>query len=147
MRVVDIMTKNVTCCAPDTSLRDVARLMVDLDCGAVPVVDDMRSKKPIGIVTDRDITCKTVARGSNPLQLRAKDVMSDGCVTVTPDMSLDACCAQMQENQIRRIVVVDDSGACCGIVAQADIAIEAPERDTAAVVKRVSEPSAAGQAH
>jgi CBS domain-containing protein len=142
MRVRDIMTRNVTCCAPDTNLRDVARLMVELDCGAVPVVDDMGNKRPVGSVTDRDITCKAVARGKNPLELRAKDVMSDGCVTVTPDMSLDDCCAKMEENQIRRVVVVDEGGACCGIVAQADIAIEAPEHETAEVVKRVSEPSA-----
>jgi CBS-domain-containing membrane protein len=53
----------------------------------------------------------------------------------------------MQEKQIRRVVVVDKDGACCGIVAQADIAIEAPEHETAEVVKRVSEPSAAGPMH
>jgi CBS domain-containing protein len=147
MRVADIMTTNVTCCTPDTSLRDVARLMVEADCGAVPVVNEMRDKRPVGIVTDRDITCKAVARGKNPLELKAKDVMSDGCVSVTPDMSLDDCCAQMQEKQIRRVVVVDKDGACCGIVAQADIAIEAPEHETAEVVKRVSEPSAAGPMH
>jgi CBS domain-containing protein len=147
MRVADIMTTNVTCCTPDTSLRDVARLMVETDCGAVPVVNEMRGKRPVGIVTDRDITCKAVARGKNPLELKAKDVMSDGCVSVTPDMSLDDCCTQMQEKQIRRVVVVDKDGACCGIVAQADIAIEAPEHETAEVVKRVSEPSAAGPMH
>jgi CBS domain-containing protein len=147
MRVADIMTTNVTCCTPDTSLRDVARLMVEADCGAVPVVNEMRDKRPVGIVTDRDITCKAVARGKNPLELKAKDVMSDGCVSVTPDMSLDDCCTQMQEKQIRRVVVVDKDGACCGIVAQADIAIEAPEHETAEVVKRVSEPSAAGPMH
>ena len=147
MKVRDIMTRNVTCCAPDTNLREVARLMVELDCGAVPVVDDMRNKRPVGIVTDRDITCKAVARGKNPLELQAKDVMSEGCVTVTPDMSLDDCCTQMESNQIRRVVVVDENGACCGIVAQADIAIEAPEHDTAEVVKRVSEPSAPAPPH
>jgi CBS domain-containing protein len=147
MRVADIMTRNVTCCAPDMNLRDVARLMVELDCGAVPVVDEMRSKRPIGIVTDRDITCKAVARGKNPLEMQAKDVMSEGCVTVTAETSLDDCCAKMEENQIRRIVVVDKDGACCGIVAQADVAIEAPAHDTAEVVKRVSEPSAAGPLH
>ena len=147
MRVVDIMTRSVTCCTPDTGLRDVARLMVELDCGAVPVVDDMRKKRPVGMVTDRDITCKAVARGKNPLELQAKDVMSDGCVTVTPDMSLADCCARMEDNQIRRVIVVDENGACCGIVAQADIAIEAPEHETAEVVKRVSEPSAPAPPH
>jgi CBS domain-containing protein len=141
MRVKDIMTDTVAFCLPNTGLRDVARLMVEHDCGAVPVVEKLGTKVPVGIVTDRDITCKAVGQGKNPLDLRADDVMSSGCVTVTPDTSLEDCCREMEENQIRRVIVVDRSGACCGIVAQADIALGAPEHETAEVVKKVSGPS------
>jgi predicted transcriptional regulator len=63
-----------------------------------------------------------------------------------PDTSLDECCRVMEENQIRRIPVVDGDGACCGIVALADIAKHAAKRDTAEVVREVSEPSGSASA-
>src|SRR5688500_15966494 len=79
MRVRDIMSKNVACCSPETSLPEVARMMVDNDCGEIPVVTV--SRVPIGVVTDRDITCRTVAEGKNPLLMEAGDCMTTPCVT------------------------------------------------------------------
>ena len=140
MQVKDIMTDAVASCTRDTNLQDVAQLMVEHDCGALPIFEKAGSEVPVGIITDRDITCKAVARGKNPLELKAGDLMTSGCITVTPGTSLEDCCTLMEENQIRRVVVVDRNGACCGIVAQADLALEAPEHNTAKVVKRVSEP-------
>src|SRR5206468_3204334 len=122
----------------DTSLQDVAILMVEHDCGEIPVVDNLQSKRPVGVVTDRDITCRTVALGKNPLELRARDCMSSPAVTVTPETGLDDCCSVMEDNQLRRIPVVDESGCCCGIVSQADIAQNASKSDAGAVVKEVS---------
>lgn len=139
MRVRDIMSKNVACCAPETSLREVARMMVENDCGEIPVVN--ASRVPIGVVTDRDITCRAVAEGKNPLLMDAGDCMTAPCVTVTPETSLDECCETLESNQIRRVPVVDETGACCGMVSQADIALHAPKTETAEVVKKVSEPS------
>jgi len=138
MQVKDIMTKDPTCCTPDTNLQEVARLMVEHDCGEIPVVENKQSMKPVGVVTDRDICCRTVAEGKNPLGMTAGDCMSGPCVTVTPEMSVEDCCRVMEENQIRRVPVVDENGACCGIVAQADIAQHAPNQETAEVVKVVS---------
>ena len=140
MQVRDIMTPDPACCTPDTPLPDVARQMVDHDCGEIPVVDPS-TKAPIGVVTDRDITCRAVAENRNPLELRAKDCMSTPVVTVTPQTEVDDCCRTMEENQVRRVPVVDERGACCGMVSQADIARLAPERETAAVVKDVSRPT------
>ena len=94
---------------------------------------------------DRDIVCRTVARGLNPLDLAVGDCMSTPCVTVTPDMSLEEC-AIMEENKIRRVPVVDADGSCCGIVALADIALNARRNVAAEVVKEVSEPTAAASA-
>jgi len=71
MQVTDIMTKNPACCTPDTNLQEVAMLMVEHDCGETPVVKDKKSMKLIGVITDRDITIRTVAEGKNPLEMTA----------------------------------------------------------------------------
>lgn len=136
MQTQEIMTTDPACCSPDTPLPEVARLMVEHDCGEIPVVD--ADKKPLGVVTDRDITCRTVAEGKNPLELTARDCMSSPVVTVTPETSVDDCCKVMEENQVRRVPVVDESGACCGMVSQADVAQRGSKEETAEVVKEVS---------
>ena len=137
--VSEIMTKDPACCAPSTGLQEVAQMMVDNDCGCIPVVD---SGEPVGTITDRDICCRTVAEGKNPLDLTAADAMTPNVVSVTPDTTLDECCKVMEDHQIRRVLVVDGDGACCGIIAQADIAVNAPAKDTAEVVQEVSKGAA-----
>jgi CBS domain-containing protein len=121
-------------------------MMIDHDCGEIPVVENKETKLPIGVITDRDIVCRTVARGLNPLDLTAADCMSTPCVTVTPDMSLEECSRIMEENQVRRVPVVDAAGFCCGIVALADIALNAKKNVAGEVVKEVSTPTAAASA-
>lgn len=137
MRVSDVMTRNVACCSPETSLLEVARMMVDHDCGEIPVVT--ASGVPVGVVTDRDITCRTVAEGRNALTLAARDCMTAPCVTVTPETSLEECCRVMESHRIRRVPVVDPAGEVCGIVAQADLARRGPRTEAAHVVKKVSQ--------
>ena len=146
MEVKDIMTPDPACCTPDTTLQRVAELMVENDCGEIPVVENLTNKLPVGVVTDRDIVCRTVAKGLNPLTLTASEYMTTPCVTVTPETSLDECCRVLEEKQIRRVPVVDASGSCCGIVALADIARHAQKREAGEVVKEVSEPSASASA-
>lgn len=146
MKVIDIMTPDPQCCTQDSTLQRVAKMMVEHDCGEIPVVESMESMLPIGVITDRDITCRTVAVGLNPLVMTVADCMTTPCVTVMPDTSLDDCCRIMEESQIRRVPVVDSSGACCGIVALADIARHAAKRETGEVVKEVSEPSESASA-
>ena len=141
MEVKDIMTKNPACCTTDANLQEVAQLMVEHDCGETPVVESKQNMKLVGVITDRDITCRSVAVGKNPLKMTAGDCMSSPCITVTPEMSLEDCCKVMEENQVRRVPVVDKLGACCGIVAQADIAQHASKQETARVVKKVSQPN------
>lgn len=121
-------------------------MMVDHDCGEIPVVENKETKQPIGVITDRDIVCRTIARGINPLDLTVAECMSKPCVTVTPDMSVEECSRIMEENKIRRVPVVDADGCCCGIVALADIALHAKRSVAAEVVKEVSEPTAAASA-
>jgi len=141
MEVKEVMTANPACCTPDTPLPAVAKLMVDNDCGEIPVVENKQSNIPVGVVTDRDIVCRTVAKDKNPLELTAADCMSTSIVTGTPDTPVEECCRIMEEKQIRRVPVVDANGACCGIVALADLAREAKSGVAGEVVKEVSEPS------
>lgn len=139
MQVREIMTESPACCSPNSSLQDAAKLRVEYDCGEIPVVDEQL--KPVGVVTDRDIACRAVAQGKDPAQTTVREVMSEPVVTVKPEDSVESCCQRMEENQIRRVPVVDDKGACCGMVAQADIASRAPEGKTSEVVRDVSRPS------
>lgn len=137
MKVRDVMTENPMCCAPDTPLQELARLMVEHDCGEIPIVDG-QSRRPVGVVTDRDIAVRVVAKGRNPLEMVARDCMSTPVVTVSPDDSVEECCQTMEAHQIRRVPVVDGDGSCVGIVSQADVALKASESKIAEVVKEVS---------
>src|SRR5919109_1316566 len=134
----DIMTSNPACCTPEHNVEQAAQMMVKHDCGEIPVVESNENMKPIGVITDRDITCRVVATGKNPGQTRVRDAMSSPPVTVKPETSIEECCRVLEQNQIRRVPVVDQSGRCCGIVSQADIAKTARTDQTAEVVKQVS---------
>jgi CBS domain-containing protein len=146
MKVKDVMTADPACCTSETTLQDVAQMMIEYDCGEIPVTKNEKTKVPIGVITDRDIVCRTVALGLNPLDLTVADCMSKPCVTVTPDMSLEECSRILEENKIRRVPVVDADGSCCGIVSLADIALRAGKGVAAEVVKEVSEPTATAAA-
>ena len=146
MQVKDMMTKDPACCTSDTSLPEVARMMVDKDCGEIPVVDNHSNKQPVGVVTDRDIVCRTIANGLNPLDLTAADCMSKPIVTVKPDMSLEECCKLMEEKLIRRVPVVDDRGACVGILALADVSLHTGKNVAGHIVREVSEPTSSASA-
>lgn len=138
MSVSTVMTANPACCTPSTPLSDVARLMVENDCGEIPVVEDMAGRKLAGVITDRDITTRIVATGQNSAEAKASDCMTTPCVSVTPDTTLDTCCELMQANKIRRVPVVDGAGGVVGIVSLADVVRTASASTTQSVVKEVS---------
>jgi CBS domain-containing protein len=143
MNIRDIMTKAPAYCMPESKLEDVARLMVLKNCGAIPIVDNADSLKPIGIVTDRDITCRSLAMGKNPLDLSARDVMTREPLALSPETSVEKCCEVMESKAVRRMLVVDEAGKCVGIVAQADIARNAPPAETAHFIHEISASSSA----
>jgi CBS domain-containing protein len=87
--VKDIMTASPACCTPDTELSEAARLMVEHDCGEIPVVDAKESMKTVGVITDRDITCRAVGAGKNPLTMKVRNCMSTPVVTIDRDATLD----------------------------------------------------------
>jgi CBS domain-containing protein len=135
------MTPNPIACVPETKLSEVARIMLERNCGAVPIIDKS-SSKPVGMITDRDITCRTVAAGKNPLDLTAGSIMTEKIFTVRDEDEVEKCLKLMEEKQVRRIPVVDAAGKFVGMVSQADIAQQLPEHETAELLRFVSKPSA-----
>lgn len=139
--LTSVMTPDPAVCTPDTPIRDVARMMSRNDCGEIPVVESEQNAKPVGVVTDRDIALRIVAEGRDIASARASDAMTSPATTVREDASIDDACALMEREQIRRVVVVDNAGKVCGIVAQADIARSGRDEETAELVREVSEPT------
>lgn len=133
-----IMTSNPAYCRTETPLHAVARLMIDHDCGGIPVVD--MDGKPLGFVTDRDVAVRVVAAGNFQDSTTAGDAMSSPCMTVKANTSLEDCTRLMEAERIRRVPVVDDEGRLSGIVSIADLALAGKHAATAEVVSEVSKP-------
>jgi CBS domain-containing protein len=127
-------------CEPDTVVRIVAEKMADRDVGAIPVVDNMNSMRPIGIITDRDIVVRVVAKGQDPDALRADQVMSIDPVTIDVDAPLPEAILLMERRQIRRLIVVDRQRRLRGMLAQADIAEAATRLEAGELLQQISEP-------
>ena len=138
MELNTVMTANPACCKQDTPLRQVAQMMSDNDCGMIPVVD--QQDMPVGVITDRDIAVRAVAGGKDTTRASASDYMTTPVRTVGQDSTLADCVAAMEAGQVRRIPVVDAQGKLCGVVAQADIALNGNDKVTGEIVQQVSRP-------
>lgn len=112
------MTPDPVACDPATPLRLVATVMLDHDCAAVPIIS---AGRVVGLVTDRDITCRAVARGWNAAELPAAAVMSTPLVAIHPDETFDNAAQVMKENHVHHLPVIDGEGRLLGIVAQSDL--------------------------
>jgi CBS domain-containing protein len=134
--VKDAMTSEVKTTTPSQSLTDAAKLMKEEDVGSVPVVDGDRL---VGLLTDRDIVVRGIADGSDPNAVQVGAIASRDVVTVRPDDDLDEALRLMAQHQVRRLPVVDD-GHLVGVVATADVALEAKEKDVGHVVEEISRP-------
>ena len=139
--IASVMTADPCCCQADTPLPQVAKMMIENDCGMIPVVD--ADDRPSGTITDRDIAVRVVAAGKDAGACCARDAMTTPARTVATDTSLyDATCV-MEAGKIRRLVVVDGDGKVAGVAAIADLALAGKDEATAQVVKEVSEPGRA----
>ena len=74
-------------------------MMVEHDCGEIPVVESKDNPKPVGVITDRDVTCRVVAAGKNPRQARVRDAMTSPPVTVKPETSIEDCCRLLERSK------------------------------------------------
>jgi CBS domain-containing protein len=119
VKVKQIMTTDVSSVAPGDTITKAASIMEQLNVGSVPVTDN---KRVVGIITDRDIVLRGVAKGESANQ-KVSDVMSTNVKFATPDMDVHTAADIMAESQVRRLPVVD-SDALVGIVAIGDLAVE-----------------------
>ena len=140
MKAQDIMTKNPSCVTPDARVQEVARMMKNEDVGIIPVVDTESSKKLVGVVTDRDIAIRIVAEGKSSSDSSVRDIMTTGVQTSSPSDNVKDVMALMGREQVRRIPIVDGSGTLVGIVAQADIVLEADDKRAEKTVEKISQP-------
>ena len=137
MQVRDFMTIAPAACDAATNLSRVAQLMDDRRCAAIPIVE---AKKAVGIVTDRDIACRAVARGWNAAEVPAAVVMSSPAIAVTPDEEWDTAVELMKENRIHHLLVIDEAGALVGIVAQSDLGRRMNNRELGELARATSVP-------
>ncbi|MCC2962275.1 CBS domain-containing protein [Massilia sp. IC2-278] len=121
--IQEVMTRDVQTISTQDSVQRAAQLMDELNVGAIPVVDDGRL---VGMITDRDITVRSVAVGQDPASTRVNDVMSTDVRTCTVDQGVEDVLAQMADVQIRRVPVVDGNGQVIGIVSLGDVVTKAP---------------------
>ena len=135
--VRDVMTPAVRAVSPAQSLVEAAEVMKGEDVGSVPVVEEGRLA---GILTDRDIVTRAVAERRDPQTVRVDEVASPQPVTVEPEQDLDEALALMARHQVRRLPVVEE-GRLVGMLAQADVALEAKEKKVGETVEEISEPT------
>jgi CBS domain-containing protein len=132
----DLMTPRPTCVKEGQTLVEAARMMRDLDVGALPICgDDDRLK---GMLTDRDIVVKCLAEGGDPNTATAGSLAQGKPVTIGADDSLDEALRVMQEHQVRRLPVIDGHDLV-GIISQADVAREMSASETGRTVAEISE--------
>ncbi len=135
MKVKDVMHKGAEWVSPETALSDVAQRMRDLDIGAIPIGENDRL---IGMVTDRDITCRGVANGQDIAALTARDVMSKGIFYCKDSENLEDALRIMEQKQVRRLPVINDKKRMVGMLSIGDIGDAASHELTGEVVAAVS---------
>lgn len=137
----DIMTKNPVCCLAADTAAHAARLMKKHDIGILPVVESAKNKKAIGVVTDRDLALKVVARGLDPRAAILSAAISRPVICCSPDDDYRKALDLMERHRIKRVLIVDNSGRVVGIIAESDVALRIrDERKTGEVAAAVAQP-------
>ena len=134
--VQELMTKNPCSINADKSVTYAAKMLRDEDVGLAPIVE---GDLLVGAVTDRDIAIRVVAEGKDPESTKVKEIASINLVTVDPRQDLDEALKLMAKYQVRRLPVVEEGGRLVGLVAQADIARSADDKQTGRVVEQISQ--------
>lgn len=139
MRIRDIMSTHVQQIRSDASVSEAADMMRNFDVGILPVLEGNRV---VGIVTDRDIVIRTVAAGLDPDETNVKDVMTSDVLCCSFDDDIETAARLMEDNQIRRLIVLNDQELVVGIVSLGDLAVKSHDEHLSyEVLERVCEPS------
>jgi CBS domain-containing protein len=140
MNISEVMTASVETCSPGDPIQAVAERMGALDVGAIPVSENGQI---IGMVTDRDIVVRAVAKGEDPGACKVGDVMTPDVVFCSPDDTVLDAARLMAARQVRRLVVLDDQKKLCGILTLGDLALEGEDdKLMGRVLEHISEPPA-----
>jgi CBS domain-containing protein len=134
-KVHEVMTDRPRCVTPETPITEAAQLMESDDIGSLPILD---GEQLAGMVTDRDIVIRAIAKGKDPRGMPVREVASRELVTVNADDNLSDALQLMAREQVRRLPVVDSDNRLVGILAQADVAVEAKEKDVGEMVEEIS---------
>ena len=146
MKAREIMTPNPAQVNPTDTLERVSQLMAEHDCGCIPVVNGDGQRSVVGVITDRDIAVRAVAKG-RPGTTMVSDIMTPDPQCCTPDDDIDRVERVMSDAQVRRVVVVDGGNEVVGIIAQADLARAARRKqepspvEMVAVLEKISRPT------
>ncbi|MCP3027815.1 CBS domain-containing protein [Halobacillus sp. A5] len=132
-KVKDVMTTNLTSCKSSDDLATLSRMMRDDDVGFVPIVD---GEEFVGVVTDRDIVVNGLAKGSSG-EIMASDVMTEKVITGYPEMEIEEAARLMQEHQIRRLLIVENT-SIKGVITLGDIGWHGIDEAAAGIVREVS---------
>jgi len=135
MKVKEMMHKGVEWVSPDTPVATLAKKMLQYDVGALPIGENDRL---IGMVTDRDIAMRGVAKGKDISKLTAKDIMTKNVIWCRDSESMDDAARIMEKKRIRRLPVIDDHKRMVGMLSLGDISHAASQRLSAEVTKAVS---------
>ena len=134
-KVHEVMSDSPRCVTPDTPVSEAAGLMETENIGSLPILD---GEQLAGMVTDRDIVIRAVAKGKDPRGMQVREVASGELVTVQANDDLAEALRLMASQQVRRLPVVDENNMLVGILAQADIAASAKEKDVGVMVEEIS---------
>ena len=136
-KISELMTPNPCAIDADKPVSYAARMLKDEDVGLAPIVEGDRL---VGTLTDRDIVTRVVAEGKDPQSVTVREVASTDVVTIDPEQDLSEALRLMASNQVRRLPVVEEDGRLVGVVAQADVAREAKDKQTGDLVEDISQP-------
>lgn len=136
MLIKDVMSRHIATVGKETTIVDTAVLMEEYDIGVVPVVEQ---KQLLGVVTDRDIVLRCVAKGKDITQTKVKEVMSKNMVSVSPDQPLDMALQAMAGRQVKRLAVTDQ-GKLAGVISLSDIARIRSSAETSWALTEISMP-------
>jgi CBS domain-containing protein len=123
MKVSEVMTRDVQTVRPDQKVQEAASFMLSADAGSIPVIDGERL---IGMITDRDIAVRGIAKGFGP-DTPVRELMTDDVICARHDDDVDDIASKMSKAQVRRLPVIDDQERLCGIVSLGDLSRGADE--------------------
>lgn len=139
MRIGEIMSSHVQQIRSDASVSEAADMMRNFDVGVLPVVE---SNRVVGVITDRDIVIRSVAAGLNPEDTTVRDVMTSDVLCCSFDDDVEKAAQLMEDNQVRRLVVLNDKELVVGIVSLGDLATRGhDEHISFEVLEKVCEPA------